>query len=90
MQFKRIFTLLVLLMAVSTLVYSQPVDTQECSPCDADIAQYALDGCTVVIVGKKASTDGSIITTHTCDCGVCDWSWRYVPPADHEPDAACR
>jgi len=44
-----------------------------------------LDGCTVIIVGKKASTDGSVITTHTCDCGTCDWTWRYVPPADHPP-----
>ncbi len=43
------------------------------------------DKCTVVMVGKDASTDGSVMTTHTCDCGVCDWTWRYVPPADHEP-----
>lgn len=54
---------------------------QDCQTCvDVDHPQ---DKCTVVIVGKKASADGSIITTHTCDCGVCDWSWRYVPPADH-------
>jgi len=48
---------------------------------------YALDGCTVIIVGKDASTDGSVMTTHTCDCGVCDWTWRAVPAADHEPGA---
>ncbi|MBN1273322.1 MAG: C69 family dipeptidase [Candidatus Aminicenantes bacterium] len=39
----------------------------------------ALDGCTVIIVGKDASTDGSVMTTHTCDCGLCDWTWRYIP-----------
>lgn len=42
------------------------------------------DKCTVIIVGKDASTDGSVMTTHTCDCGLCDWTWRYVPPADHD------
>ncbi|MBM3298288.1 MAG: hypothetical protein FJY83_11935, partial [Candidatus Aminicenantes bacterium] len=45
------------------------------------------DACTVVMVGKDASTDGSIFTTHTCDCGTCDWTFRVVPPADHEPGA---
>ena len=46
--------------------------------------ELALDACTVVLIGKKASVDGSVITTHTADCGVCDWSWRYIPPADHK------
>ncbi|MDD8014723.1 MAG: C69 family dipeptidase [Acidobacteriota bacterium] len=43
------------------------------------------DGCTVIMVGKNASTDGSVMTTHTCDCGHCDWTWRFVPAADHAP-----
>ena len=46
--------------------------------------------CTVVMVGKKASTDGSVISTHTSDCGVCDWTWRYVRPADHAPGSTRR
>jgi dipeptidase len=41
------------------------------------------DNCTVVMVGRDASTDGSTMTTHTCDCGTCDWTFRAVPPADH-------
>jgi dipeptidase len=49
------------------------------------ITDYTGKGCTVIIVGKNASVDGSVITTHTCDCGVCDWTWRYIPAADHEP-----
>lgn len=49
------------------------------------ITDYPNKGCTVIIVGKNASVDGSVITTHTCDCGVCDWTWRYIPAADHEP-----
>jgi len=47
--------------------------------------EMALEACTVVIIGKKASADGSVIVTQTADCGMCDWSWRYVAPADHEP-----
>lgn len=41
--------------------------------------------CTVIMVGKKASSDGSTMATHTCDCGICDWTFRYVPAADHKP-----
>ena len=44
-----------------------------------------LEACTVILVGKDASTDGSVMTTHTCDCGTCDWTWRHVPAADHKP-----
>ena len=58
--------------------------TTECENCDTD---FPRDGCTVIIVGKNASVDGSVMTTHTCDCGSCDWTWRYVSPADHEPGA---
>jgi len=43
------------------------------------------EGCTVIMVGKEASTDGSVMTTHAADCGVCDWTWRHVPAADHKP-----
>ncbi|MDY0231520.1 MAG: C69 family dipeptidase, partial [Candidatus Saccharicenans sp.] len=27
------------------------------------------ENCTVIMVGKKASVDGSTMTTHTADCG---------------------
>jgi dipeptidase len=39
------------------------------------------------MVAKNASTDGSIITTHAADCGVCDWTWRHIPAADHPPES---
>ena len=44
-----------------------------------------LEACTVILVGKNASTDGSVMTTHTCDCGLCDWTFRRVPAKDHQP-----
>jgi dipeptidase len=42
------------------------------------------ENCTVIMVGKEASTDGSTMTTHAADCGVCDFTWRHVPAADHK------
>ena len=44
-----------------------------------------LEGCTVIMVGKGASVDGSVMSTHAADCGVCDFTWRHVPAAVHEP-----
>ncbi len=41
--------------------------------------------CTVIMVGRQASTDGSVMSTHAADCGVCDFTWRHVPAADHKP-----
>ena len=70
-------TVLILLLFLSN---NSSTFAQECTTC-------RLDKCTVVIVGKKASTDGSVMSTHTCDCGLCDWTWRYKPPADHQPGA---
>ncbi|MGB7296616.1 MAG: C69 family dipeptidase [Candidatus Aminicenantales bacterium] len=49
------------------------------------LSESEPEGCTVVMVGKDASTDGSVMTTHAADCGVCDWTWRHVPAADHGP-----
>jgi len=40
--------------------------------------------CTDIVVGKKASVDGSVITSHTCD-GRYDSRLIIVPAADHEP-----
>ncbi len=70
--------------AMAALFSAQPSSRPRSSaPCPAGSCE--TDHCTVVMVGKKASADGSVISTHTSDCGVCDWTWRYVPPADHQP-----
>jgi len=52
---------------------------------EADVSEFLEPGCTVIMVGKGASADGSTMTTHTADCGVCDWTWRHVPSASHKP-----
>jgi len=39
--------------------------------------------CTSIIVGRLASADGSVITSHTCDGTSHTWV-EYVPAADHK------
>lgn len=42
---------------------------------------YDKDACTSIMVGKKASEDGSVMTSHTCD----SWyrTWMNIIPAQH-------
>ena len=46
-------------------------------------AQTAQDACTSIMVGKQASTDGSVMTSHTCD----SWyrTWINIEPAKDYP-----
>ena len=39
--------------------------------------------CTSIMVGKKASADGSVITSHTCDSWYRTWM-QVVAARDHE------
>jgi dipeptidase len=39
--------------------------------------------CTSIMVGKKASTDGSVMTSHTCDSWFRTWM-QIVPARDHK------
>jgi len=44
-----------------------------------------LQACTSIMVGKKASTDGSVMTSHTCDSHRTSSRIVVVPRAQHEP-----
>jgi dipeptidase len=57
------------------------------SPTSAAALDKGSEFCTVIMVGREASTDGSVMSTHAADCGVCDFTWRHVPAADHKPGA---
>ena len=46
--------------------------------------EYDGQSCTSIMVGKLASTDGSVITSHTCDGRYRTWA-QVEPAADHEP-----
>ena len=50
-----------------------------------DFNSQITDGqsCTSIMVGKKASTDGSVITSHTCDGRYRTWM-TVEPAADHK------
>jgi len=83
MKAKRIFFSGLLLIAILALFGGQTAGGQEKPACENCLQNGFPENCTVIMVGKNASTDGSVMTTHTCDCGVCDWTWRCVPAADH-------
>lgn len=73
------------LLTAGGSIFSGPQDraANDCPTClDREMR---LEACTVIMVGKNASTDGSVLSTHTCDCGQCDWTFRRVPAADHKP-----
>jgi len=48
-------------------------------------AQEAKDACTSIMVGKNASVDGSVMTSHTCDSWYRTWM-NIVPAADYPRD----
>ncbi len=43
------------------------------------------DACTTITVGKKASTDGSVMTSHTCDSRTTRTWIDIVPGKKHKP-----
>lgn len=48
-------------------------------------AQLPQDACTSIMVGKQASTDGSVMTSHTCDSWYRTWM-SIVPARDYPRD----
>jgi len=85
MRFKKLLWSAAMIFFGLAVICAFAFQSPEEGPCDPCEKEILLDGCTVIIVGKDASTDGSVMTTHTCDCGLCDWTWRLIPAADHKP-----
>jgi dipeptidase len=66
---KKIF--LIAFLAVTITVFGFAVNTEN-------------DACTTITVGKAATVDGSVITTHTCDSRT-DRTWiDIIPAAKHK------
>ena len=84
MNLKRLITVTGILLATVVLFSVILSNTPEAQ---LDELEYLPEGCTSILVGQDASTDGSTMTTHTCDCGICDWTWRHIPAADHKEGA---
>jgi dipeptidase len=72
------FAIIVILAGVSLIIQARAERSE------AFLTDISEGNCTVVMVGKDASVDGSTMATHTADCGICDWTWRHVPAADHK------
>ena len=68
----------VLLMAVAALMATMGIQARDSEP-------NARMSCTSIMVGKRASTDGSVMTSHTCDSWYRTWM-RMVPARDYERD----
>ena len=63
-----------LILYLSSLLLVIPVFAQE----------FDGQSCTSIMVGRLASTDGSVITSHTCDGRYRTWV-QMEPAADHAP-----
>ena len=49
----------------------------------SSLPKHSTDRCTTIIVGRDATVDGSTMTTHTNDCGECDFRLAKVNPRTH-------
>ncbi len=88
---RRTILAAVILVAIVVAATATTMATRTSTrPSPADVVHPEMEACTSVLVGKAASTDGSTMTTHTCDCGICDWTWRHVAAADHKPGSTRR
>ena len=52
-------------------------------------AQRLSDGCTTITVGRMASEDGSVMTSHTCDSHEGHTWINIIPSKNHEENAKC-
>jgi dipeptidase len=86
MKLKRFMLAGLLPLAVLSLAAALTLGGQDTAGCEL-CGKGTPENCTVIMVGKAASTDGSVMTTHTCDCSECDWTWRWVPATDHPAGA---
>jgi len=79
--------LTILLIILSTFILGYPIFAKNKS----DFGNFTnrSDGCTSVTVGKKASFDGSVMTSHTMD-GHRDRVWINIVPAKDHPEGATK
>lgn len=87
MNLRKLFLVVCSLLAALALLSALALITPDDERNDSILSESMERGCTSILVGKYASVDGSTMTTHTCDCGMCDWTWRHVPAADHKEGA---
>ena len=75
---KSIFLLAILFLSTTFILFSSSPRNNSQYTEREDVES----GCTSIMVGKLASTDGSVITCHTCDGNYRTWV-KMEPPAEH-------
>lgn len=78
---KKAFAVSTALFALSAIF---PL-TLGAQPDETERAEKARMSCTSIMVGRNASADGSVMTSHTCDSWYRTWM-RMVPARDYERD----
>jgi dipeptidase len=78
---------LLLFVAVFFIFSGSIVFDRTISAADDAVWPEYPEGCTTILVGKDASADGSVLACQTADCGMCDFTWHYIPAADHADGA---
>ncbi len=74
---QNIKTILILMLSLTIVNFTFSQDK-------SDWEDNYPDGCTSITVGKKATSDGSVITSHTCDSHRTR-SWiNIIPAKDHK------
>ncbi len=78
------WTLFIFILVIFTFLLLSPPQS---SDNNADWNWADLEsGCTSIMAGRLATTDGSVITCHTCDGNYRTWV-NMVPPAQHSEGA---
>lgn len=76
--------LLILFIIISNLIFQNTIilaqNNNTNSEEKSDWVDGHPDGCTTITIGKKASVDGSVMTSHTCDSHR-NRSWLDITPA---------
>ena len=74
---KKLFTYVLMLCASLSVSVAQQIQYPE--------PILNPESCTSIMVGKKASADGSVMTSHTCDSNYRTWM-DIVPSASYDHD----
>ncbi len=70
------------MFAIFSLAFSLGLFSLSHSPRQTDPWDEPELGCTSIMAGRLATTDGSVMTAHTCDGNYRQWL-NVVPPAQH-------